>query len=159
MAAEAVREVEISYLRDGTQKRVLIEDIHFVIARPGVLQLNRGEGGDTRGKARPDHLIKERVVDLKRTDGAARLFLRRAAAEKKSTFGAEVDAARIDDEGASGRRILAIEDEDAMLLRMDRQIDAGHRRHGARPWPRGVDRIRASDACAIRKPQRLDPAA
>src|SRR6516165_538762 len=81
-----------------------------------------------------------------------RSLFRRATTNKKLTLRTKIDAAGIDNERASRRRIFTIEHENAVPLGVNRQLDTGHRRDGARPGAGGIDRAATGNARPIRQP-------
>ena len=59
--------------------------------------------------------------------------------------------------GQPGRRLADVEQEDAPPARLDRQLDAGHRRDLAGPRTRRVDDRSAGEPSAGGQPDRIDP--
>src|SRR5205807_3933399 len=105
----------------------------------------------SRGEERPYHGIEQIGLDLERLALAPGVILPRRAAKKAAPVRADIQAAWIDDQGRLRGRFLAVKDEDAMLVRIDRQIYARHRRNRARVRAGRVDDVSTAHPPAIRQ--------
>ena len=114
------------------------------------MHAQRLEARHARRQHRPEALVEQRVLHLEVLAGGVFVLGRRHAAQPARAFGAEVHAARVDDQRAAGRERRAAHMEHAALARLHRQLDAGAARQRCGAGAGGIDQRAAGDAACHR---------
>ena len=139
VAGEAARDVQIAHVRNRPDERVVIDDVHLVVAGPGARRAKRRQARHARGERGPDHFVEEAVVDGVERRVVDIRAARRRTGDKGASLGAEPDAAGVDDERAAGQLRRRLEHEHVALSCAHRQRDAQRREQWRRPRAGGDD--------------------